>query len=249
MLSMHLRHALDGGAGEDGLLHRLQVAVWPDAPDDWDECDRPPDREAREAAFETFERLDEIDRVARGANIFEGGIPYLRFDTYAQELFREWRADLEYSLRRFDGHPAVEAAMAKQRSLEPSLALLIHLADNPARGPVTCDALRMAIDWAEYLAAHSRRVFAPALFGPLTAARELARHIKKGDLPDVFQAKFVYDKGWAGLTESVEVGKALDVLENYGWVCSVEQKTKGRPRTDWHLHPELRSVLPSLRSR
>jgi len=104
-----------------------------------------------------------------------------------------------------------------------------------------------ALDWAEYLAAHSKRVFAPALFGPLTAARELARHIKKGDLPDVFQAKFVYDKGWAGLTESVEVGKALDVLENYGWVCSVEQKTKGRPRTDWHLHPDLRQSFSSLR--
>ena len=136
--------------------------------------------------------------------------------------------------------------MAKQRSLVPSVALLIHLADNPQGGPVTCDALRMAIDWAEYLSGHSNRIFAPALFGPLTAARGLARHMRKDDLPDVFQAKYVYDKGWAGLTESMEVGKALDVLENYGWVCSVEQRTKRRPRTDWHLHPELRSVLPRL---
>jgi hypothetical protein len=246
-LSMYLRHALDGGTGDDGLLQRLQLAVWPDAPDDWDECDRPPDREAREAAFQTFFRLDRIDPVAVGATILEGGIPYVRFDADAQELFREWRGDLEYTLRRFDGHPAIEAVTAKQRSLVPSIALLIHLADNPQGGPVSCDALRMAIDWAEYLAAHSKRIFAPALFGPLTAARELARHIRKGKLPDVFQAKFIYDKGWAGLTDSVEVGKALDVLENYGWVCSVEQRTKGRPRTDWHLHPELRPVLPALR--
>lgn len=120
---------LEGRTGVDGPLQQSQVAVWPDAQDDWDECDRPPDRESREAAFETFEHLDEIDPVARGANIFEGGIPYLRFDADAQELFREWRADLEYSLRRFDGHTAVEAAMAKQRSLVPSLALPI-----PPRG-------------------------------------------------------------------------------------------------------------------
>lgn len=54
-----------------------------------------------------------IDPVARGANIFQGGIPYMRFDADPKELFREWRSDLEFSLRRFKRHPAVEAAMAK----------------------------------------------------------------------------------------------------------------------------------------
>ena len=37
----------------------------------------------------------------------------MRFDADPKELFRELRSDLEFSLRRFKRHPAVEAAMAK----------------------------------------------------------------------------------------------------------------------------------------
>ena len=86
------------------------------------------------------------------------------------------------------------------------------LTHSPAGGPVTADALRRAIARLDFLEAHERCIFAPALFGTLTTARLIARHIKKGNLPKVFQAKHFYDKGW----EEDEVLKGWDVLKSHG---------------------------------
>lgn len=48
--------------------------------------------------------------------------------------------------------------LAKYRSLVPSLALLIHLADG-GRGPVSLSALDKAVGWARYLFSHARRIY------------------------------------------------------------------------------------------
>ena len=53
---------------------------------------------------------------------------------------------------------ALEAVLAKYRSLVPSLALLIHLADG-GRGPVSLSALDKAVGWARYLFSHARRIY------------------------------------------------------------------------------------------
>lgn len=236
-LAAYLQGAVGGGAGDDGLLQRLQVAVWPDSPKEWKECDRPPNKTARDAAFAVFHRLDKVTPMDVGAHVLDG-IPHLRFDTEAQQVWRSWREKLEHRIRVFDGPAAFEAVLAKQRSLVPSIALLLHLADRPEGGPVTVDALKKAIRWAEYLEAHAARLYAPVLQGKAIAARELAKRIKAGKLPSVFQVKTVADKGWSGLTDTDAVRKALEELAGYGWVRRVEHKrTGGRPREDWELRP------------
>jgi hypothetical protein len=53
----------------------------------------------------------------------------VRFDDEGQELFDAWRRILETRLREDSLHPMMEAHLAKYRSLVPSLALLIHLAE------------------------------------------------------------------------------------------------------------------------
>ena len=63
------------------------------------------------------------------------GIPFLRFTADAQEVFDAWREVLEVRLRTGEEHPVLESHIAKYRSLLPSLALLIHLA-NEDIGPV-----------------------------------------------------------------------------------------------------------------
>ena len=135
-LQAYIADALQGGAADDGLLQRLQVVVWPDPPKDWKEIDRWPDTQARQTAFEVFNRLDNIDPEAIGAETSDG-LPFCRFSQSGMGAWREFRANLEHRLRSGDEPPAFEAAIAKQRSLTPSLALLIHLADNPDGGPVT----------------------------------------------------------------------------------------------------------------
>jgi len=237
-LQAYIRSAMNCGAGDDGLLQRLQVVVWPDPPKTWTEVDRWPDSEARQTAFDVFDRLDAIDPAQIGAE--PDPLPFLRFDGEAQEAFSEWRARLEYRLRNEEHAPAFEAALSKQRSLMPSLALLLHLADNPAGGPVTLKAALQAIAWTEYLEAHSRRLYAPALDMPAHAARALGERIKAGEVAPVFQARDVYRKHWAGLDREA-VDEALDVLESIGWIRPVEIETGGRPRTDWQVNPRIKS--------
>ena len=237
-LQAYIRSAMNGGAGDDGLLQRLQVVVWPDPPKGWQEVDRWPDSEARQAAFDVFDRLDAIEPGLIGAE--SESPPFLHFDSEAQEAFTEWRARLEHRLQNEENAPAFEAAISKQRSLVPSLALLIHLADNPAGGPVPLRPTLQAIAWTEYLEAHAKRLYAPALEMPAHAARALGERIKAGDVPLVFQARDVYRKCWAGLNRE-ETGAALDILESIGWVKEVEIETGGRPRTDWQINPRIRS--------
>lgn len=185
-LSVYLARAARGGGDDDGLVQRFQLVAWPDLPGEWQDVDTLPDAQARQRAFEVFERLDRIDPAAVGAETpAEGGLPFLRFTPAAQEVFTEWRGELERRLRKGDLPSMLEAHLAKYRSLIPSLALLIHLADI-GRGQVGENALLMACAWGEYLESHARRLYAPALSPSTTAARALAKHIKAGDLEEVF---------------------------------------------------------------
>lgn len=237
-LQAYIRQATTGGAGDDGLLQRLQVVVWPDPPKTWTEVDRWPDSEARQVAFDVFDRLNYIDADQIGAELDR--LPFLRFDAEAQEAFSEWRARLEHRLRSEDHTPAFEAAISKQRSLMPSLALLIHLADSPQGGPVTIKPTLQAIAWTEYLEAHARRLYAPALDMPANAARALGERIKGGEVPETFQVRDVYRKHWAGLDRDA-TDAALEMLESIGWVRAVEIETGGRPRIDYQINPRCRS--------
>ncbi len=56
-----VRVALNG-SGDDGLLQRLQLAVWPDDRPDWKWIDRSPSEPAREAYRQAFRRVDELTR-------------------------------------------------------------------------------------------------------------------------------------------------------------------------------------------
>jgi len=239
-LSSYLRDAIDGGAGDDGLIQRLQMVVWPDAPSSFRDVDRWPDTNARRNAWAVFERLDGLNPAALGAEGDEDdAIPYLRLDGAAYELFADWRANLERRLRADDEHPAFEAALAKHRSLVPSIALLVHLADVPEGGPVAESSILTAIAWAEFLEAHARRLYGPALDPALHAARELDRHIRAGDLPNPFQAREVYRHHWRLLDRS-GTADALEYLADLNRLHSEEVSTGGRPTTYWYIHPALR---------
>lgn len=178
-LSVYLSRAARGGGDDDGLVQRFQVAVWPDLPGEWRDVDTLPDTHARQRAVAVFERLDCIDPATVGAEIPpEGGLPFLRFTPTAQEMFIEWRAGLERRLRSDDLPSLLEGHLAKYRSLIPTLALLIHLAD-VGYGPVGEDALVRACAWGEYLESHALRLYAPALSPAGAAAQSGEAHLER----------------------------------------------------------------------
>jgi putative DNA primase/helicase len=230
------------GTGDDGLLQRFQLAVWPDAPHTWRNVDRAPDREARERVQTLIERLDGMtgDRVDADA----GTIPAIRFSDPAQDLFDAWRASLEIRLRNDSEHPAIEAHLAKYRSLVPSLALLTHLVER-IEGPVELIALERAIAWAEYLETHARRIYAPAISPDVDAARLLAAKIQSGIVGERFALRDIYRNGWSGLSTLESTTAAVRVLEDYDWLRSEQEQTPGRHRTVYVVNPACLPREPS----
>ena len=215
--------------------------VWPDLSSTWTNHDRTPDLLARKAAYSIFDRLDCIDPGTLDAQQEEGTIPYLRFTPEAQEIFNEWRAELEHRIRSGKESDLLEAHLAKYRSLVPSLALLIHLSDE-GHGPVCKTALVRACAWVEYLESHARRMYAPALSPATSSAYALADRLQKSELHNGFTLREVYNNGWYALSEMEEALGAVELLEDLGWLEPVKEKKKGpgRPKTRYLVNPQIK---------
>ena len=184
--------------------------------------------------------MDRIDPVTIGAEVPDDGgfLPFLRFTPEAQEVFTGWRSELEHRLRGDDLPLMLEAHLAKFRSLIPSLALLIHLADTGS-GPVNEDSLFRACAWGEYLESHAQRVYAPMQSPLCGVARALSDRILRGDLGTEFALHDVYRKGWSGLCDREDVRAGLELLEDLDWVQKGETPTKGRTRTRYSVNPRI----------
>jgi hypothetical protein len=237
-LDAYLRAATRGAGGDDGLLQRLQVVVWPDVRTEWRNVDRWPDSKARNTAFDVFASLDALIPHSLGADT-DGHIPALRFDPEAQEIFDDWRSALEARLRdpETEEPEAFISHLAKYRSLLPSIALLYHLTDGTP-GPVTPQAVAAAEAWCAYLEEHARRVYWSARAPELRAARELERRLRRGDITEPFTARDVYRNEWRALDRET-VDRALDYLETLGRLRSEVLESGGRPKTVWYVHPAV----------
>ena len=238
-LSDYLRSAARGGAGDDGLIQRFQLAVWPDIACDWKNIDSWPDRKAKEGAFRVFERLDALNPSNIGAEKDDhDDIPYLRFTAEAQHGFDCWREKLERRIRSREEHPAFESHLGKYRSLIPSLALLIHLADDGS-GPVELHPLLRAIRWGEYLETHAHRLLSAFITPDTHGARVLARHIMAGHIKEGFALRDVYRHCWSGLATRGDAVGAVELLEDLDWLRATRERTPGAPRTSYQINPLL----------
>jgi hypothetical protein len=244
-LSTYVYQATQGEKGDDGLLQRLQLLVWPDPPTAWCNVDRWPDTGAKNRAYEVFKRLDALDPEVFGASgEDEEGIPAVGFTEVAQEVFDRWRDELESRLRTAELPPALDSHLAKYRSLMPSLALvfqLIEFVDGTGEGgAVGHRATLQAAAWCEYLETHAGRLYSSAENPAMEGARALLERIRNGDVRDGDSTRSVYRKHWAKLSAPEEVSSACTVLEEFGWLRIEVVKTGGRSATRLRLYPSLR---------
>lgn len=241
-LRAYLRAAVSNDKGADGLMQRFQLAVYPDVPMEWKNIDRYPDGAARAAAYEVYCRLDQASATDWGATRDQNdpdGIPYLRFDAAAQPMFDAWHTDLELHLRSGREHDVMVQHLAKYRSLIPSLALLIHLAEGGV-GPVTAEALRRAIGWGKYLESHARRIYAIAIAPDSAGAIALGRKLLTGALRDGFGLRDVYRHGWIDLATRDLAAGAVQILIDLDWLAEEHiEDTGGRPRTRYRVNPRI----------
>jgi putative DNA primase/helicase len=238
-LRSYLTDALEDRPGNDGLLQRFQVLVWPDCPADWHYVDRLPDARSEQQAFRIFQKLAELDPESPSR---------LRFDRDAQQLFVEWLAELEGKIRGGEMHPALTAHLAKYRRLMPAIAALFELADDVAANrmseTVCLKQAQRAAAWCEYLESHARRVYASLVSPQLRAARELADKIRQRKIGETgsFSCREIYWKGWRGLDSPEAVKQAAEVLEDAGWVRRVVAESRplgGRPADRFAINPRV----------
>ena len=236
-LMEYVRGAVAGGSGDDGLVQRFQLAVWPEMPKDWQNVDRAPDAAARIHALAVYDRLATLT-----AN--EDRIPVWRFNAQAQAIFDSWREALEPRLRTDELHPAMAAHLSKYRKLVPSLALIFALVDDPdSDGEVSAQHLARALAWAEYLETHATRIYAAAMTPESAGACALLRRIKGGALQAIFTPRDVYRKGWQYLNTPESAQKACEVLAEFHWLKSTAigpRDSGGRPSTVYLVNPQAR---------
>ncbi len=243
-ISQYVFRAVRGGRGDDGLIQRFGLMVWPDVPAVWTNVDRWPNKDARNSAYRIFEYLDDLDWHAIGAKRDRGidgdeeGLPYLRFGVDANDRFVDWRTELEKRLRSGDLHPALESHLAKYRKLVPGLALICHLVDGGTEF-VGLAALECAISWAKYLETHARRAYGSATAVSVTTAMAIVAKIRSGDLKLEFRSHDVWRPQWSKLTDSDAVRTALEMLVDYDWLRVRKVETAGRPSFIYMVNPKI----------
>ncbi len=240
--------ALEGGVGDDGMLQRFQLAVYPERRKLWTYVDRHPDQAARQRAYRIYEILDNIDAISLGIRPRAfSQIPAIQFDARAQELFKQWLTRLENRLKAKDLEPAMESHLSKYNSLMPSLALIFHLidwADSYPRKlkPVSFNATQLAVQWTNCLELHARKIYAVVLRSDLSGAHALAKKIHQGKVASGNSVRDIWKHHWQGLATPADVHDALNVLRTANWIRIQTVTTDGRPKDVIELNPEIGSI-------
>lgn len=240
----YVREAVAGGAGDDGLLQRFGMAVWPDVSREFVYVDNWPDTSAKQAAWVVFERLNSFQTVS------DSDPQQWRFSSEAQAVFEQWLVPFETEIRGEELHPALVSHLSKYRKLVPALALIFALVDTPDSGNVIHKReLIRALAWADYLRTHAERLYAAAVMPETTGAQTLLTKIMAGKLCDgdgvlceTFTPRQVAVKHWAGMNTPEAVRKAADMLADYGWLAREAIPTGakgGRPSDRYLVHPML----------
>ena len=139
--------------------------------------------------------------------------PFLRLDPEAEEAFVTWRGKLERRLRAPDGMQyMLEGHISKYRKLVPILALINHLADEEARGPISGRAMERALRFAEYLESHAQRIYASGKASKADAAKAILDRIGHRYLAEGFTVREItHEHHWTGLKETDDVVEGLNI--------------------------------------
>jgi putative DNA primase/helicase len=177
----YVREAVAGGTGDDGLLQRFGLTVWPDIDKCFTYVDQWPDAHAKQAAMDVFERLAELQPAT------ENDPQEWRFSPEAQALFVDWLTNFETEIRGDELHPALISHLSKYRKLVPALALIFALVDTPDSGHIINEQeFSRALKWCDYLRSHAERLYAAAVIPETAGANDLLSKIRAAEVRHLF---------------------------------------------------------------
>lgn len=236
MLESYIKGSIEGW-GNDGLIQRFQILVYPETSKNFKYMDQPP--KGRERVRESFDRLYSLtprELEAKFLTHEAGGHAFLQFDGEAQEFFQSWLTDLETLLRSGElQNAAIESHLSKYRSLMPSLALIFHILKRAAHESnahsIELKTAETAAAWCTYLQKHAEKLYQTAILSEFDTAREILRKIDSQELGSKFTARDIYAKCWKRLSDPSEVKKALELLTEYRHLEQIQTQTGGRTKS------------------
>jgi hypothetical protein len=235
-----LKSAIKGGAADDGLMQRFQLACYPDTASDFQYYDKSPDEQARDRVMNAFQGAMDGKYRQCGAIEHKGG-SFFHFNSGAQGLYKDWIVEHERELRNGELDPGLEAHLNKYTKTIPSLALLFHIADQHQGG--VCEVCMVkALDWADYLRTHAERIYSLSEKRQLKPTERLLREIAAGKLPDLFSERDIYLKGWSGLKDTKDVEDVCQVLVDHQYIfpeIQIPNSRGGRPSKKYSANPKL----------
>lgn len=222
------------GSSDDGLMQRLQLAVWPDDLREWAWRDQPGCIQSERRYTDVFEALDEFPVPADPDDALT-----LKFSDEAQAEFVQWMEALQTEARAGDLSPTMEAHLLKMPQTVARLALIFELITG-GRDHVRIDATLQALAWSDYLRSHAERIYSLGENATTDAARLILE--RRDKLHDGFRARDLRRKQWAGLNTPEAVNEALDMLVEYQWLeQSIEpsmDEIGGRPTVSYSWSTE-----------
>lgn len=224
------------GAGNDGLIQRLQMLVWPDERRDFTYHDRSPCRDALNAYTDVFNGLHELQLGSPDEpTVF-------RFSPEAQEIFKDWITALNIEARSGKLSSILESHILKMPNTIASLALIFELVAG-GRFDVGKVALELALKWYDYLRSHAVRLYSSGSALVEDAARLIVE--RRDRLPDQFTVRDIHQKGWAGLTDIDVVTMSVELLVETRHCRKVDKKPNqngGRPTDSYCWNPLLQKL-------
>ncbi|MEK6203487.1 MAG: YfjI family protein [Psychrobacter sp.] len=254
------------GLGNDGLMQRFQLMVYPDPLSNSKERDLSPDKDSRDAVYQLFETIDSMqlgDFMRYGANPINEyhKRPYYRFTNEAYKIFMNWYDALKIRANEAE-HSIIAEHLIKYAKTVPSLALVFHLVDciehGTSLGAVNLNALNAALAWCDVLESHMMRIYSTvtdsANIKASCLADKIMKMIRKGtDKTDTtdwvehgFTARQLIRKGWKSLTDADDVLNALEVLVEHDWLSwQVIPSTGrgGRPTERYSINSRVAELI------
>lgn len=221
------------GKGDDGLIQRLQMAVWPDDVHQWQWVDRHPNQQARQNYEAVFSTLYDKPIGSPDNPIV------MRFSPSAQEIFRQWIEAIQIKARGNDVTGVMESHMLKMPKTVASLALIFEIVAG-GRFEVGEMATLMALAWSDYLLSHAKRLYAAGQ----TVIEDSAKLIivRRKELPQVFTLRDIHQKKWAGLADRETVATVIEMLIETNHCRELPKATTaigGRPTMQYEWNPVL----------
>lgn len=221
------------GTGNDGLIQRLQMLVWPDERRDFTYHDRSPCSRA-------FEKYAAVFHDFHSLQLGSPDHPTIfRFSVEAQEIFKDWFTDLQLEARSGKLISTLESHLLKMPKTIASLALIFELVAG-GRFDVGEVALELALKWYDYLRSHAVRLYSSGSALVEDAARLIVD--RRDRLAEQFTVRDIHQKGWSGLRDIDVVTMSVELLVETRHCRKVDKqpdRNAGRPTDSYCWNPLL----------